>query len=332
MPEKLELALLGNPEIRCDGGPVTDLKSSKAQALLCYLAITGRPHTRPPLAGLLWGDMPEARARMNLSQALTILRRFFGDHLSISRQTVAFERSSDTWLDVDIFEAGVRGASGDVNVPALQEAVQVYRGDFLDGLYVRNAPEFEMWVLIQRARLRELALQALRTLAAHHAAQGEAGWAAAIDYTARLLTLEPWQEEAHRDLMRLLALSGRRSAALVQYERCRQMLADELDVEPAAETTALYERIRDGDSTAETIGEPFGAVQYPPATAPSERSPPRHNLPAQITPFIGRETELDALAGLLADPAIRLVTIYSAGGMGKTRLAIETALAQLEHC
>ncbi|MFQ5854241.1 MAG: BTAD domain-containing putative transcriptional regulator [Anaerolineae bacterium] len=329
MPEKLELALLGNPEIRCDGVPVTDLKSSKAQALLCYLAVTSRPHTRPPLAGLLWGDMPEARARMNLSQALTTLRRFFGDHLSITRQTVAFERSSDTWLDVEIFEQQIADSRWQVAdsqwqvadrpsaISHLQSAISLYRGDFLDGLHVRNAPEFELWVLTQRARLRELALQALRTLAAHHAEQGEAGWAAAIDYTARLLTLEPWQEEAHCELMRLLALSGRRSAALVQYERCRQILADELGVEPAMETTVLYERIRDGELT--------------PGTAPSEQATHRHNLPAQTTPFIGRETELVELAGLLADPAIRLVTIYGAGGMGKTRLAIETGFAQLEH-
>ena len=88
MPKKLELALLGNVEIRRDGLPATDFKSRKAQALLCYLAVTGRSHSRPALAGLLWGDMPEAKARMNLSQALSNLRRSFGDHLIITRQTV----------------------------------------------------------------------------------------------------------------------------------------------------------------------------------------------------------------------------------------------------
>jgi len=329
MPEMLELVLLGAPEIRCDGAPVTALKSSKAQALLCYLAVTGQPHTRAALAGLLWGDMPEAKARMNLSQALSTLRRFFADHLTITRQTVAFERSSDARLDVDIFEGRVRGRRSASNIPTLQEAVELYRGDFLDGLHVRDAPEFEVWVLGQRAHLRELALQALRRLAIHYAGQGEAGWPAAIEYTTRLLTLEPWQEEAHRELMRLLALSGQRSAALVQYEHCRQILADELDVEPAAETTALYDRIREGTLTPEAVGEPFGGASPLLTRSLSGRAPPRHNLPAQITPFVGRETELAELAGLLADPAIRLVTIYGAGGMGKTRLAIEAAFAQL---
>ena len=218
MPKELELALLGNVEIRRDGLPVTDFKSSKARALLCYLAVTSRPHSRPALAGLLWGDMPEAKARMNLSQALSHLRRLVGDHVSTTRQTVAFNRESDYWLDVDIFEARVNDTSGDASITALQEAVQLYRGDFLDGFYVRGVPEFEMWVLAQRAYLRELALQALHRLIAHYTEQGEDGWATAIEYTTRLLTLEPWQEEAHRLMMRLLSLSGRRSAALVQYE------------------------------------------------------------------------------------------------------------------
>jgi len=321
MPKKLELALLGNVEIRRDGLPVTDFKSSKAQALLCYLVVTDQPHTRPALAGLLWGDMPEAKARMNLSQALSHLRRLGGDHLSITRQTVAFNRESDYWLDVDVFEARVNDTSGDARITALQEAVQLYRGDFLDGLYVRNAPEFEMWILAQRARLRELALQALHMLVVHHAGQGEAGRATAIDYTTRLLTLEPWQEEAHRLMMRLLALSGRRSASLVQYERCRQILAEELGVEPAVETTALYEQIRDGDLSG-VVGERRIRGAIKPA--------PPNNLPAQTTPLIGREVELAELARLLSDPAIRLVTILGPGGMGKTHLALEAASAHFE--
>ena len=319
MPKKLKLALLGNVEIRRDGLPVTDFKSRKAQALLCYLAVTGHPHARPTLAGLLWGDMPEAKARMNLSQALSNLRRSFGDHLTITRQTVAFNQDSDYGLDVQAFEASVNSASARAPVKRMQEAVKLYRGDLLDGFYVRGAPEFEMWVLAQRARLRELALQALHRLIAHYTGQGEDGWATAIDYAAHLLALEPWREEAHRQRMRLLALNGQRSAALLQYERCRQVLADELAVEPAVETTALYEQIRDGNLDKETRrqGDLTPSLQ--------------HNLPAQTTPLIGREVELAELDRLLTDPAIRLVTILGPGGMGKTHLALEAALAQLER-
>ena len=119
----------------------------------------------------------------------------------------------------------------------------LYRGDFLAGFYVREALDFETWMLTEQARLRELVIQALHTLATHHAEQGEL--AQGIGDLRRLLNLEPWREEAHRHLMRLLAQDGQRSTALAQYEICRQALAEELGVEPGPETIALYERIRD---------------------------------------------------------------------------------------
>jgi len=324
MGEKLELALLGTPVIRQGGELQNDFKSSKAQALLCYLAVTSHTHTRPALAGLLWGDMPEHNARMNLSQALTKLRKSFGDNLSITRQMVGLNRDSDYWLDVEAFES----ATARENLEALDKAVKLYRGDFLDGLYVRDAPEFEIWVLTQRARLRELALRALHTLAANYARQGESGREAAIDYVKRLLTLEPWQEEAHRQLMRLLALSGRRSSALVQYEKCRQILIDELGVEPAEETTSLYKRIRDEEFVPASVGRKKADLQIvdQPVIGRPQFST---NLPLQATDFVGREHELADLYNLTVIHGTRLVTIVGLGGIGKTRLALEFAERQL---
>jgi DNA-binding SARP family transcriptional activator len=254
MQVELHLVLLGNVEMRRDGVPVTGFRSAKAQALLCYLAVTGRPHTRPALAGLLWGDMPEDKARMNLRQALTNLRRLLRPFLDITRHDVGFKPNCACWLDVERFEALAAGASAQAGAERLREAVELYRGDFLEGFYVRDAPEFEDWALAQRARLRELAMSALHRLAVHFTQQGDTGHAAGIDYATRLLALEPWREAAHRDLMRLLAGSGQRGAALAQYETCRRVLAEELDVEPGPETTALYERVRDGDSNGSSQG------------------------------------------------------------------------------
>jgi predicted ATPase/DNA-binding SARP family transcriptional activator len=336
MAEKLELTFFGSPEIRLAGVPVTGFKSSKAQGLLCYMAVTGQPHNRAALAGLMWGDMPEVKARMNLSQALTTLRRFFGEHLSISRQVVAFKRDSHYRLDVESFESKVIITNNEATITSLTKAVQIYRGDFLDGFYLRKAPEFEIWVLTQRTRYRELALQALHTLAVHHSAQGEGGRPAAIDFTSRLLYLEPWHEEAHRLLMRLLAFSGRPRAALVQYEQCRRILMDELGVEPGVETTALYKRIRDGefasslgrlDSTARHRGK--SASQQLTDSTIIEPPPLLTNLPPQPTNFIGRERELEALDDLILMCGTRLVTLVGPGGIGKTRLALEFAARQL---
>jgi predicted ATPase/DNA-binding SARP family transcriptional activator/Tfp pilus assembly protein PilF len=338
MVDKLELTLFGHPEFRLGGVPVTRFKSGKSQALLSYLAVTGVPHNRSALAGLLWGSMPEDRARMNLSQALTTLRRFFDEHIVINRQTVAFKRDLHTWIDVEYFKSRVTGFPSEIDIPSLEEAVQIYRGDFLDGFYVRESPEFEIWVLTQRARLRELALGALHTLAVQHSAQGEDGWEAAIDYTSRLLSLEPWHEEAHCLMMRLLALNGRRSAALVQYERCRQILLDELGVEPGKEITALYEHIRDGDFAPSRRQVEFTLREgkkntddhYADETV-LERETFITNLHPQPTNFVGRERELDTLEDLIIMRGTRLVTLVGSGGIGKTRLALEFASRQLEN-
>jgi predicted ATPase/Tfp pilus assembly protein PilF len=116
--------------------------------------------------------------------------------------------------------------------------------------------------------------------------------------------MDPWREEAHRQLMLLLARSGQRSAALRQYETCRRILADELGVEPGAETRVLYERIRAAESAR------------------------FNNLPPQLTPFVGREDVLAEIGNLLDHPACRLLTLVGPGGIGKTRLAIQAAAAK----
>ncbi len=321
MTTELRLALLGGLQIFQGDAPVEDPPPAKAQALLCYLAITGRPHFRPALAGLLWGEKPEANALMSLRQALAALRRRFAPHLIITRQTVAFNREAPYWLDVEEFERLIdpRGTRRPdwraiqwgwdpqdegpqlppARLSALRQAVELYRGDFLEGFHVREAPAFEEWLVIERERLQSYARLALHALAAHHTSQGE--YAAALHYTTRLLALDPWREEVHRQRMWLLAHTGQLSAALAQYETCRRILAKDLGVEPSAETVALYERIR---------------------TARSVRF---DNLPPQPTPFVGRQREMAELQRLLADPACRLLTLVGPGGIGKTRLALQIA-------
>jgi DNA-binding SARP family transcriptional activator/predicted ATPase len=323
--EELQLALLGNVEIRRAAVPVSGFSSGKALALLCYLAVTGRPHSRPALAGLLWSDLPESNARNNLRKALTNLRGLVGPHLRITRQEIAFNRDCRYWLDVECFEAAVTSASPETDVERLGEAVELYRGDFLEGLYMRGALGFEEWALAERARLRELALDALHALAVHHSRRGQAGYAAALRYATRLLALEPWREEAHRGLMLLLARGGQRGAALAQYQACRQVLADELGVEPGPETTALYQRIRDGE-----LGGRFPA----PLAIPSflSTAPPRPSPPA---PFVARERELAQLNGFLELALAgrgRAVFVTGEAGTGKTALVQEFARrAQERH-
>jgi predicted ATPase/Tfp pilus assembly protein PilF len=334
---RLSLSLLGSLHVTLDGQPVGGFESNKVRALLVYLAIeAARPHHRSALAGLLWPEQPEAIARNNLRQALANLRYAIADRqaqppfLLITRETVQFNAASDHWLDVAAFTELLAACASHAHrqiehckpcMQRLAQAAALYHGGFLAQFSVSDSVAFEEWAMLQRERQHHLALDALARLAAYHERRG--AYEQTHIYAARALELEPWCEEAHRRLMRALYLNGQRTEALAQYERCQRVLADELSVEPEQETTALYEQLKH-----DRIGrqaDQLGRSPHHPITPP-----PRHNLPAQLTSFIGREAELTALAELLANPVCRLITIIGPGGIGKTRLALQTAAEQAE--
>ena len=314
----LEIHTFGGLSVELGGEPVSAFQSDKVRALLVYLAVeSDRAHRRETLAGLLWPDYPERSARTNLRNALANLRQAIGDRevtppiLDITRQTMQFNCESDAWVDVRAFTDLVKsGVGGEATTARLEEAVELYRGSFLEGFSLGDSPAFEEWALLERERLERLVKEALLQLAGCHEERSQ--YEAALQQARRLLQLDPLMEEAHRQVMRVLALAGQRSAALAQYEACCQVLEEELGVKPEPETVGLHERILAGEITPST-----------------EDATPPHNLPPQLTPFVGRKTELSELGKLLADPQPRLVTVVGPGGMGKTRLALEAAAVKL---
>ena len=332
---QLTISLLGPFQVILDGEPVTGFATDKARALLAYLAVEAdRPHRRDALAGLLWPDQPQRKARQNLRQALSHLRQAIGGQdettpfLLVSRETIRFNPSCDHWLDVAALAAlaedcrGHRHRRMETCLPCMrrmERMTALYRGDFLEQFFLSDSDLFEEWALLKREWLRREAAQALSRLADYHERRGD--YERARQYAQRQVALEPWREEAHRQLMRLLTRDGQRSAALAQYETCRRALAEELAVEPTDETTDLYEQIRAEEQGGKGAGE-----MAPPLLCPSA---PLHNLPSSRTPFVGREKELADLAELLANPDCRLATIFGPGGIGKTRLAIEAAAEQI---
>lgn len=293
----LKLTFWGGLNVSLDDEPVTGFLSGKVPALLCYLTVDGRIHQRHELAALLWPNRPDNDALTNLRQALANLRKLLEPYLLITRYTVAFNRHSDYWLDVADFVTAAQSDQADV----LRQAADLYRGDFLQGFHVAHAAPFVEWSLLQREWLREEALRLFYRLAMQATAVGD--YPAALHTLDRLLGLEPWREEAHRQKMTLLARLGQRSAALKQYADCRRVLEAELNIPPLPETTALAERIRQG------CRRPLPA------------------LPEFANAFVGRETELAELGRLLLAPEQRLITLTGLGGVGKTRLAL-TAAAQ----
>lgn len=325
MVQELRLALLGGLRITLGEAPLPGLSSHKGQALLCYLALNRRSHTRDTLAALLWSGDPQEEARASLRNALFVLRKVVAPYLVVTRDTVTFNPQSSYRLDVEVFldklaTANVASAGGEHAVlAALREAIDLYEGEFLEGFFVPGASLFEEWVLTERERLHGLAIEALYRLAGDCAHVGDT--AAAITYLNRVLVLEPWREEARRDLIRLLAETGQRSAALSQYETCRRILLTELGVEPGEETTALYKRILAGEIAPKSPEIAQHAIR---ATQAAVQRPPS-NLPAALTPLFGRDMALSQLADRLQRSTLRLLTLVGEGGIGKTRLAIELA-------
>jgi DNA-binding SARP family transcriptional activator/tetratricopeptide (TPR) repeat protein len=326
--EQLRVMLLGGLSITLNDSSIEDFKSKKSPALLSYLIITGRPHARERLGALLWGESAEGRARANLRTVLWDLRQHLPDFISADRQTVSFDAEAPHWVDVEAFSAAVERVVGPQRegdssetplegeqVEALESALSLYRGDFLAGFHISSAPDFESWVLRKREWARQLAIQGLHRLVVHYT--GQRAYLSGIDAATRLLEIAPWQEETHRQLMRLLALNGQRGAALAQYESCCEMLNEELGVEPTMETRLLYNRIKSG----KVLEVPDDAT--PPAQRVRVAGSPASR--AYDGAFVGRDSEMTRLKQLLSSPDSGLTALVGARGVGKTRLAQEVA-------
>ncbi|NLS79821.1 MAG: tetratricopeptide repeat protein [Chloroflexi bacterium] len=305
---RLHLLLLGPFQAMLDDQPLRALESDKGRALLAYLAVEfGRAHPREELAALLWPDCAPAAGRANLRNALSDLRAALRDRerqppaLQATPAAIAFRPTADDQVDALAFAELLEEPS----VGRLEAAVGLYRGDFLLGLAPKGCPAFEDWLLLMRERLRRGYLEALRQLVAIYQARGQGE--RALEAARCWAEADPYDEGAQRELMQLLALAGQRSAALAQYEKCKQALSAELGVEPEAATTQLYEQIRAGRQDR------------------AEAAPPSARLPTPLLPLIGRERELALVRMWLREPENRLVTILGPGGAGKTRLAVEAA-------
>ncbi|PDV97739.1 ATP-binding protein [Candidatus Chloroploca asiatica] len=309
MTVMLNLELFGHTRITYGGKQVTGFVSNKAEALLCYLAITGEAHSRDDLAALLWSEMPEAEAKANLRVVLCNLRQLFPEHMQINRKTVALRTDEACWIDALLFQRSVQtyDATRSDAMSVLRDVVALYHGDLLHGLQPRGALLFEEWLLLQREHMRQLMMQSCYALAQYHMQCAE--YTEALHYTIRLLKLEPWHEEAHRYAMLLLALSGQRSASLAQYKTCEQILGRELGIEPEEETKSLYHRILAGEVTPAPARRPLTMTASAPRLLP--------------LPFVGRGADflwLREQYDLVQRGCGRFTLIHGVAGIGKTCL------------
>ena len=292
----LRLFVLGPFRLERAGATI-HLPTHKAESLLAYLALYPQPHAREKLATLLWGDSPDDLARRSLRTALSWLRKEIGDAvITADRDVVQLHAAGHIWVDAVEFQTqAARFLDGDSSdSPAID--FDLYRGELLADFY-------DDWVLAERERLHALYLDALLRMIQHLRVHSE--YARAIEIAHKVLAVDAANEHAHQQLMFCHWSLGDRNAALKQFDECKRALHDELGVEPAPDTVALYERIKQARVAAPSL-----------ATANT-------NLPIPLTSFIGRHHEIETVKHLL--DTTRLLTLTGVGGCGKTRLAIQVA-------
>lgn len=334
MPQ-LKLLVLGAPYFE-QAEQALDIERRKVKALLIYLAVTAQPQQREKLAALLWPDSEQRRALGSLRRHLFEINKLVAaEILETNREMVWLKPSAPIWLDVQEFEQLLDECQSHEHAPEavcadcvalLSQAVDLYRDDFLTGFTLPDCPDFDDWQFFQTESLRQELATALERLVRAYQSRGD--YTAAFPYARRWLSLDPLSEPVHRQLMQLYDQIGQRAAALRQYQLCVQILDEELGLPPETETTALYEIIRSINAQSVSTIQAPDSLSCEPTAPPSQTN---HNLPTQVIPFIGRENERAQLTQLLDDQTTRLVAIVGPGGVGKTRLALETARARLDQ-
>ena len=201
--DPLRITLLGKTNVSQGNQLLTNFRHRKSLALLAYLVTTGKRYSRDSLAGLLWGDASDANALGGLRKVLAELRSLVGPYLLEQNRQVAFNTAHPFQADVLEFEKSLQDIHTQKvelldtpTITRLQEALELYQGDFLPGFYVQHAPAFEEWVSLTRERLRLAAFDGLFLVS--KAAYRQSDYPTSIRYTRRLLELEPANEEAHR--------------------------------------------------------------------------------------------------------------------------------------
>jgi DNA-binding SARP family transcriptional activator len=259
----LRIHLFGKFNVQRDSRVLKGLTAHKVQELISYLLVRrDQSHPRESLASVLWAETSSEKSKKYLRQALWHLQAALEEKGSTSPQLLVVEHDwvylnlhSDLWLDVEILERAYAsthdtpGARLDKSsAELLKNAVEVYKGDLLDGWY-------EDWCLFERERLQNMYLLILEKLMVFSKTHGD--FEAGQSYGSTILRFDPARESTHRQLMQVYYMAGNRTAALRQYERCVRALAEELEVEPQKSTIALCEQIRADRLDTTTAGEPL---------------------------------------------------------------------------
>jgi DNA-binding SARP family transcriptional activator/tetratricopeptide (TPR) repeat protein len=244
-----QLLLLGSFDLRWQGASLNTISYTKMRALLAYLAMNPREHSREALAGFFWPESDGATARGNLRRTLADLKRALptqtGDWFVTTKNSLGF--CSNAVVDAKVF-MGLQNHNSGLSF-GYEQRLALYRGEFLSGMSLPDCNEFENWLLVQRETLHRQALAMCEHESNHHEKLGDID--KALKFSLELIALEPWHEESYCRAMRLYALKGQIRAALTIYNSCSQKLKTELGVMPNENTRHLAEKIRDLGNNAQ---------------------------------------------------------------------------------
>lgn len=243
MARHIRVTTMGGFEIRLRDSAALRLQTRKAEALFAQLALSPVPIRRDVLCAMFWADVPDAQARHSLRQTLSKVRA----GLANERLDILHSSGDAIHLDPRQLRVDVLLVEKMLNRPgtawALRTACGLCRGDFLPGLDVRESA-FDQWLTLQRARARQLSIEAHERYLDLLIQQEQA--AAGIHVALRLVALDALHERAHRALMELYAMQGNLGASLRQYELCSTLLGRELGVAPSVETQELRRKLLAG--------------------------------------------------------------------------------------
>lgn len=280
----LQLRFFGGFAVSVGGVVLQKFSYDKLRALFAYLVTQPREHGREHLAQLFWPMVPAKTARGNLRRCLFDLRAALADALAVDAQgmpapdfvcsgiqTLCLCASPFLRVDVADFLAtdAASASTSAEQLSLLEQRVALYRGEFLAGLSLSDCPEFGDWLQRQREILRRQVLTLLDQLCGHYEQMGS--YSKALQFALRFTELEPWDEAAHRRLMRYYATSGQHGAALRQYEVCCSLLKKELGILPSEETRQLAEQIRHGEYPRDLPATERAQTWQPTAPVPAQR-------------------------------------------------------------
>ena len=291
----VEFRILGGLNLLGAGG--RELKSVLAQpkrvALLAYLAAATPPrlHRRDSLVALFWPDLDQEHARAALRQALHGLRQAIGDGVLVTRG------DEDIGLDQAQIRCDVVEFERAAQAGRLADALDLYRGDLLDGFFIRGAAGFEQWLEDERARLRAIALRSATLLAQGGEARGDL--AESTQWTRRALRIAPLDEPTLRRLMRTLDRLGDRAGALDAYDGFAKRLGAELEAAPAPETQALADAVRERVTTLSRDATALAPLE------PAAELPHSASVPASRRRWLGAAAAVFGLAVVVAAVSLR---------------------------